>query len=91
MKHHNADPSSFPLAASDEVLSQLPPHYVGIAELDCLADQGLAYVARLHANAVPLGVSVFKGAIHAFIVFTPTVPLTWKAYERYEEFLSSVY
>lgn len=91
MKHHNADPSTYPLAASNEVISQLPPHYIGIPELDCLADQGLAYCAKLQENAIPLGVSLFKGAIHGFIVFMPTTPLTTTAYERYEEFLRTAY
>lgn len=58
------DPGLSPLFA--ERLSGLPPALVVIAELDPLAEEGLAYAGRLRAEGVATELSVVPGVMHGF-------------------------
>jgi acetyl esterase/lipase len=59
-----------------EDLSGLPPAWVGIATLDLLRDEGLAYADRLREAGVACEVHVVDGAFHGFDSVRPSAPLT---------------
>ena len=58
------DPAIAPLRAAD--LSGLAPAIIGVAELDPLRDQGLAYAAALRAAGIDVFARSYPGLIHAF-------------------------
>jgi len=71
------------LAGSDEVpayaaparavdVSDLPPTFVAVGDLDLFLDEDLEFAARLAASGVPLELHVYPGAIHGFYSFAPT-------------------
>ena len=59
------DPYAAPLKATN--LRSLPPTFVHIAEIDCLADDGLAYVEKLRAAGTPAELRVAQRMIHGFL------------------------
>ncbi|MEM8984924.1 MAG: alpha/beta hydrolase [Pseudomonadota bacterium] len=52
-------------------LSDLPPTWIGVGDLDLFAEENLAYASRLIAAGVPTEVVVVPGAYHAFDVIAP--------------------
>jgi acetyl esterase len=58
------DPAVAPLRAAD--LSAVAPAVIGVAELDPLRDQGLAYAGALRAAGVDVFARSYPGLIHAF-------------------------
>ena len=59
------DPYATPLKAPD--LGGLPPAFVHMAEIDCLADDSRAYVERLAQSGSPATLRVARGMIHGFL------------------------
>jgi acetyl esterase len=61
---HADDPTCWPLRATDEELTGLPPHVISVNELDPLRDEGLAYYRRLRAAGVGAVGRVVAGTSH---------------------------
>jgi acetyl esterase/lipase len=53
-----------PIFAPDELLKKTPPAWIGVAELDILRDEGIAYGERLKKHGIPVETKVYKGAPH---------------------------
>lgn len=53
-----------PLFAPDGLLRKTPPSWIGVADVDILRDEGIAYHRRLEAQHVPSEVKVFLGHPH---------------------------
>ncbi|KAL4243659.1 AB hydrolase superfamily protein [Abortiporus biennis] len=53
-----------PIFAPEELFKKSPPAWIGVAELDILRDEGLAYGEKLKNAGVPVEVKVYKGAPH---------------------------
>jgi acetyl esterase len=60
------DPRVSPLHFNEEQLRNAPPAFVAIAAYDPLADEGLAYAAKLAAAGVDVATSVYDGQMHGF-------------------------
>jgi len=58
-------PYAAPLKAED--LAALPPTFVHVAEIDCLADDGRAYAEKLRAAGTPVELRVAGRMIHGFL------------------------
>lgn len=59
------DPYAVPLKAKD--LSKMPPAIVGVAEIDCLADDGYDYARRLKEAGNDCELQIAKGMIHGYL------------------------
>ena len=59
------DPYAAPLKAAD--LAGLPPAIVGVAEIDCLADDGYEYARRLKEAGNDCELQVARGMIHGYL------------------------
>lgn len=53
-----------PLFAPDALVAQLPPAWLGLAELDILCPEGVSYAEKLRTAGVPVEMEVYKGAPH---------------------------
>jgi acetyl esterase/lipase len=78
-------PQAAPARATN--LSGLPPTYVGVAELDPLRDEAIAYTMRLMQAGVTTELHVFPGTIHGFEVVVPTAAVSRRAVAEYIEAL----
>lgn len=65
------DVLAFPLRASLEQLTGLPPATIIVAENDLLRDEGEAYGRRLIEAGVPVATTRFNGTIHDFVMLNP--------------------
>ena len=74
------NPLASPILASD--LKGLPPALVILAALDVLHDEGAAYADRLKEAGVPVTVSRYDGAIHAFFNMLEVTDLAMAAIEE---------
>ena len=61
------DPRYAPLMAKD--LSNLPPAFIVIAELDALRDEGLLYAQRLEEAKVNVITKVYERGFHGMLIF----------------------
>jgi len=59
------NPLAWPLEASKEDLTGLPPHFIAVNELDPLRDEGLAYYRNLLEAGVPCVAKTIHGTPHA--------------------------
>ncbi|MBE0646880.1 MAG: alpha/beta hydrolase [Bacteroidales bacterium] len=66
------NPYVSPLLADD--LSDLPPAFIVIAEFDILRDEGEAYGKRLQEAGVSVGMKIYPGQIHDFVIFGKVMP-----------------
>ncbi|KAI0651915.1 alpha/beta hydrolase fold-domain-containing protein [Trametes meyenii] len=55
---------SSPIFAPEETFKKAPPAWIGVAELDILRDEGIAYGEKLRKAGVPVEIKVYKGAPH---------------------------
>lgn len=53
-----------PIFAPEESFKKAPPAWIGVAELDILRDEGLAYADKLRNAGVNVEVKIYKGAPH---------------------------
>ena len=53
-----------PIFAPEETFKKAPPAWIGVAELDILRDEGLAYGEKLKGAGVAVETKVYKGAPH---------------------------
>jgi acetyl esterase/lipase len=65
ISHHTHAP------ARAEDLSNLPPAYIDVGELDIFSDEDLVYARGLTAAGVPTELHIHRGAPHAFEIFAP--------------------
>ncbi len=61
-----------PLLADD--VEGVAPAWVGLAELDPLVDEGIAYADRLRAAGVPVDLEIYRGVTHEFIKMGRAIP-----------------
>ncbi len=61
-----------PLNADD--LEGVAPAWLGLAELDPLVDEGVAYADRLRAARVPVELEIYRGVTHEFIKLGRAIP-----------------
>lgn len=61
-----------PLFAPDESFKKVPPAWIGVAELDILRDEGIAYAEKLSKAGVPVDLKVYKGAPHPIMAMDGT-------------------
>ncbi|MBP7565703.1 MAG: alpha/beta hydrolase [Burkholderiaceae bacterium] len=61
-----------PLNADD--LEGVAPAWIGLAELDPLVDEGIAYADRLRAARVPVELDIYRGVTHEFIKLGRAIP-----------------
>ncbi len=59
------NPLAWPLHATADDLTGLPPHVISVNELDPLRDEGLAYYRKLLAAGVPVTSRTINGTCHA--------------------------
>jgi acetyl esterase/lipase len=70
-----ADPTCWPLRATDVELIGLPPHVISVNELDPLRDEGIAYYRRLRAAGVSAIGRVVAGTSHgADVLLAGAIP-----------------
>jgi len=67
------NPLLSPLHASDEQLAGVPRTLVLVADYDPLADEGLAYAARLAGLGVPVEVTRYEHQMHGFFTMSPFI------------------
>ena len=60
-----------PLLAPD--VDGVAPAWFGLAELDPLVDEGIAYADRLRAAGVPVDLEIYRGVTHEFIKMGRTI------------------
>jgi acetyl esterase len=63
-----------PLDGVDETgqvrdLDGVAPAWIGLAECDCLTDEGVMYADRLRMAGVPVDLEIYAGVVHGFIQF----------------------
>ena len=63
-------PYSSPSRADD--LSDLPPAFIIVGELDLFVDEDIDYAQRLTQAGVPVELHVFPGAFHGSDMMLPT-------------------
>jgi acetyl esterase len=59
------EPYAVPVKAKN--LSNLPPGYIHVAEVDCLADDGIEYARRLKEAGSPVELRIARRMIHGFL------------------------
>lgn len=69
-----ADGYAAPLRNPD--LSELPPTYLDVGEVDLVRDETIAFASRLLQAGVPVELHVNPGSYHASEIFSPGVPLS---------------
>lgn len=62
---HAHDPLAWPLHATPDDLTGLPPHVVSVNQLDPLRDEGLAYATKLATAGVSVVSRTVNGTCHA--------------------------
>jgi acetyl esterase/lipase len=73
-----SSPYAVPARATD--LSNLPPCYMEVAEIDCLRDEAIEYARRLMQAGVRTELHVYPGAFHASTVMLPGAAVSRRAF-----------
>ena len=55
-------------------LAGVAPAWFGLAELDPLVDEGVAYADRLRLAGVPVDLEIYRGVVHEFIKMGRAIP-----------------
>lgn len=71
-------PYAAPARASS--LSDLPPAYIEVAEVDPLRDEAIAYATRLMQSGVKTELHVYPGAYHGSTFFQPQTAVSQRAF-----------
>lgn len=74
-----AEISAYAVAARAADLSNLPPAYIDVGDLDILLDQDLEYAQRLMNQNIPVEFHVYPGAYHGFDAFAPFAQVSQRA------------
>lgn len=61
-----------PLLADD--VEGVAPAWIGLAEVDPLVDEGIAYADKLRAAGVPVDLEIYRGVTHEFIKMGRAIP-----------------
>ncbi|QNN59605.1 alpha/beta hydrolase [Diaphorobacter ruginosibacter] len=61
-----------PLLAPD--VDDVAPAWIGLAELDPLVDEGIAYADKLRLSGVPVDLEIYRGVTHEFIKMGRALP-----------------
>ena len=74
-----------PLDGTDESghvreLDGVAPAWIGLAECDCLTDEGVMYADRLRMAGVPVDLEIYAGMVHGFIQFGRAIPQAMTAH-----------
>lgn len=74
-----------PLDGVDEAghvrdLDGVAPAWMGLAECDCLTDEGVLYADRLRMAGVPVDLEIYAGVVHGFIQFGRAIPTALTAH-----------
>lgn len=74
-----------PLDGVDEAghvrdLEGVAPAWIGLAECDCLTDEGVLYADRLRMAGVPVDLEIYAGVVHGFIQFGRAIPTALTAH-----------
>jgi acetyl esterase len=67
-----------PLLADD--VEDVAPAWIGLAEVDPLVDEGIAYADKLRAAGVPVQLEIYRGVTHEFIKMGRAVPEALQAH-----------
>jgi acetyl esterase len=67
-----------PMVADD--LEGVAPAWVGLAEIDPMVDDGIAYADRLRASGVPVDLEIYRGVTHEFIKMGRAIPEALQAH-----------
>ncbi|MGM9427845.1 alpha/beta hydrolase [Hydrogenophaga sp. MI9] len=61
-------------------LDGVAPVWIGLAECDCLTDEGVMYADRLRMAGVPVDLEIYAGVVHGFIQFGRAIPQAMTAH-----------
>ena len=78
-REERADWRFAPLLAPDH--AGVAPAWVGLAEIDPLVDEGVAYADALRMAGVPVDLEIYPGVVHGFIQWGRAVPEALRAHE----------
>jgi len=67
-----------PLLADD--VEGVAPAWMGLAEVDPLVDEGLAYADKLRAAGVPVDLEIYRGVTHEFVKMGRAIPQALQAH-----------
>lgn len=75
-EHDATDPLISPVYASEELLAQVPPAIIALAERDPLMAEGARYACRLRAAGVPVKLMMAPDMAHGYseLAFQPETP-----------------
>jgi len=71
-----ADVSEYAAPARATDLSDLPPTYIAVGDLDLFLDENINYAQRLLQAGVPTELHVYPGAFHGSDIVVPTSPIS---------------
>ena len=67
-----------PLNADD--VEGVAPAWIGLAEVDPLVDEGIAYADKLRAAGVPVDLEIYRGVVHEFVKMGRAIPEALQAH-----------
>jgi acetyl esterase len=67
-----------PLNAPD--VDGVAPAWIGLAECDCLVDEGVLYADKLRLAGVPVELEIYRGVVHEFIKMGRAIPEALQAH-----------
>ena len=67
-----------PLNAED--VDGVAPAWIGLAEVDPVVDEGIAYADKLRAAGVPVDLEIYRGVIHEFVKMGRAIPEALQAH-----------
>ena len=74
-------PDAYAAPARAEDLSNLPPTYIDVGDLDLFRDENLTLAQRLSAAGVPVEFHLWTGAYHASELFAPEAALSRRIWQ----------
>ena len=78
---NSISPYAAPARAKD--LTNLPPAYICIGEVDLMRDENIEYATRLMQAGVPTELHIYPGAFHGFDMMVPTAQVSQRAASEY--------
>jgi acetyl esterase/lipase len=75
-----------PSRATD--VTNLPPTFIGVGNLDVFRDEDIEYALRLLAAGVPTELHVYPGAVHGFEVIVPTAAVSQRCQSDLDDALA---